>query len=103
MNKHPIRIAVFTAIAMKNAVFWDVTPFGCCWNRHFGGTYRLHYQCGKNQQVRNKFNSNQLLDTVKFVPSSLILSTLMMEAVCSSETSVSTRATQRHIERYSVH
>jgi hypothetical protein len=22
---------------MKNAVFWDVTPCGCCKNRHFGG------------------------------------------------------------------
>jgi hypothetical protein len=22
---------------MKNGVFWDVTPCGCCKNRHFGG------------------------------------------------------------------
>jgi hypothetical protein len=23
---------------MKNGVFWDVTPCGCCKNRRFGGT-----------------------------------------------------------------
>jgi hypothetical protein len=23
------------AVTMKNAVFWDVTPCGCCKNRHF--------------------------------------------------------------------
>jgi hypothetical protein len=30
---------------MKNAVFWGVTPCGCCKNRRFGGTY-LHHQGG---------------------------------------------------------
>jgi hypothetical protein len=29
---------VFTAANMKNAFFWDVTPFGSCKNRPFGGT-----------------------------------------------------------------
>jgi hypothetical protein len=32
---------------MKNADFWDVTPYGCCKNRLFGGTYRLHHQGNK--------------------------------------------------------
>jgi hypothetical protein len=32
---------------MKNAVFWDVTPYGSCKNRLFGGTYRLHHQGDK--------------------------------------------------------
>jgi hypothetical protein len=31
------RFEVSTAMAMKNAVFWDVTPCGSCKNRHFGG------------------------------------------------------------------
>jgi hypothetical protein len=35
--------------------------------------------------------------TVNVVPSSLILITLMMEAICFSETSVLTRITRRHI------
>jgi hypothetical protein len=38
----------------------------------------------------------QLLVTANVVPSSSILSTPMMEAIRSSETSVLTRATQRH-------
>jgi hypothetical protein len=39
----------------------------------------------------------QLLVTVNVVPSSLIIVTLMMEALSSSETSVLTRATRRNI------
>jgi hypothetical protein len=33
-----IRFEVFTAVTMKNGVFWDVTPCGSCNNRRFGGT-----------------------------------------------------------------
>jgi hypothetical protein len=29
---------VFSAVTMKNAVFWDVTPCGSCENRRFVGT-----------------------------------------------------------------
>jgi hypothetical protein len=29
---------VITAVTVKNGVFWDVTPCGCCKNRRFGGT-----------------------------------------------------------------
>jgi hypothetical protein len=29
---------VFTAVTMKNGVFWDVTPCGSCKKRNFGGT-----------------------------------------------------------------
>jgi hypothetical protein len=39
----------------------------------------------------------RLLATVNDVPSSQILATLMMEAICSSETSVLTTATRRNI------
>jgi hypothetical protein len=28
---------VFTAVTMKNGVFWDVTPCGSCKNQCFGG------------------------------------------------------------------
>jgi hypothetical protein len=68
---------------MKNAVFFYVTPRGSYKNQRFGGTYHLHHQ--------------ELLVTAKVVPSWLILSTLMMEAIFFSETSVLTRATRRHI------
>jgi hypothetical protein len=40
----PARFEVFTAVTMKYAVFWDVTPCGSSENRCFGETYRLHHQ-----------------------------------------------------------
>jgi hypothetical protein len=33
-----VRFEVFTAVTMKNGVFWDVMPCGSCKNRRFGGT-----------------------------------------------------------------
>jgi hypothetical protein len=36
-NLH-VRFEVFTAVTMNNGVFWDVTPFGSCNSRRFGGT-----------------------------------------------------------------
>jgi hypothetical protein len=33
-----VRFEVFTAVTMKNGVFWDVIPCGSCKNRRFGGT-----------------------------------------------------------------
>jgi hypothetical protein len=36
-----VRFEVFTAVTMKNGVFWVVTPCGSCTNRRFGGTWRL--------------------------------------------------------------
>jgi hypothetical protein len=40
---------VFTAVTMKNGVFWDVTPCGSCKNRHFGGSYSLLHRGDKNR------------------------------------------------------
>jgi hypothetical protein len=31
------RFEVFTAVAMKYGVFWDITPCSSCKNRCFGG------------------------------------------------------------------
>jgi hypothetical protein len=63
-------------MTMKNAVFWDVTPCGSCKNRRFRGTITI-------SELRLLVTAN--------VPSSL-----MMEPIRSSETSVLTRATLRH-------
>jgi hypothetical protein len=49
---------------------------------------------GKNQRTRNK---EQFLVTGNTVSSSLTVSTLMVEAIHSSETSVLTKAIRRHI------
>jgi hypothetical protein len=43
-SSHLVRFEAFTAVAMKNVVFWDVELCRSCVNRRFGGTYRLHLQ-----------------------------------------------------------
>jgi hypothetical protein len=48
------------AVIMKNAVFWDVVPCGCCKNQRFGGTYCLHHEGEENQQDGNNINSSVL-------------------------------------------
>jgi hypothetical protein len=45
------------AVTMKNAVFWDVTPYGCYKNQLFRGAYSFHNQAEETQQARN-FSSN---------------------------------------------
>jgi hypothetical protein len=74
-------------MTLKNAVFWDVTPCDSCKKRRFGGTWRLYH-------LRSV---GRLLFTANVVPISLILVTLMMEVLSSSETSVLTRVTWRNI------
>jgi hypothetical protein len=44
-----VRFEVFTAVTMKNGVFWVVTPCGSCKNQPFGGTWRLLHQGDKNR------------------------------------------------------
>jgi hypothetical protein len=46
-----VRLEVFTAVTMKNGVFWDVTPCGSCKNRRFGRTYPVLHQGDKNRTV----------------------------------------------------
>jgi hypothetical protein len=73
------------AVTMKSAIFWGVMPCVSCKNRRFRGTYCLHHKVGKNQRTRNKVllrSVLQLLVTAK-VPSLLIHSTQLMEAVLS--------------------
>jgi hypothetical protein len=37
-----VRFEAFTAVTMKNVVFWDVALCRCFVNRRFGGTYHHH-------------------------------------------------------------
>jgi hypothetical protein len=71
-----LRSEVFTAVTMKNAVFWDVAQCSSCKNR---------------RSVR------RLLVTANIVPSSPILVILILEALGSSETSILTRAIRHYI------
>jgi hypothetical protein len=50
--EHYVRFEAFTAVTMKNVVFWDVELCRSCVNRHFGGTYRLHLQGRKIRERR---------------------------------------------------
>jgi hypothetical protein len=76
---------------MKNTVFWDVMPCGCCNNRRIGGRYRFHHQGDKNRSVF------RLLVIANVVPIAPILIALMMEVIRSSETFVLSRATRCNI------
>jgi hypothetical protein len=46
------KIEVFTAVTMKNVVFWDVVPCIFCLNRRFGGIYCLHLHGRKPRELR---------------------------------------------------
>jgi hypothetical protein len=37
-----VGFVVFTAVTMKNVVFWDVVPCRSCVNQRFGGTCHIH-------------------------------------------------------------
>jgi hypothetical protein len=44
---------------MKNAVFWDVAPYGFIRDRRFGVTYCAHLQGGRNNAVGTSNNGQQ--------------------------------------------
>jgi hypothetical protein len=56
-KKNKVRFEVFTAVAMKNTVLWNVMQSGSCKNRRFKGMWCLHQQGDKNRHARN-INSN---------------------------------------------
>jgi hypothetical protein len=71
---------------MKNGVFCDVTPCGSV----------LVYVLTELKESA-LLVASRLLVTANVVPSSLILVTLMTEALSSSETSVLTKTTRRNV------
>jgi hypothetical protein len=80
---------------MKNAIFWDVAPCRSYVNRRFGGKYRLHLQ---GRKIGERGNSVRCLQLSAHAGSSLAdFSTLKMEAIRSSETSVHIRSARRRI------
>jgi hypothetical protein len=75
----------------KNTIFWDITP---CRPlkvyRRFGGTYRLYLQGRRISRASSGFPPAFTL-----VSCSAYSSTLKIEAICSSETSVDFQQTTR--------
>jgi hypothetical protein len=90
ISEESIGFEVFTAVTMKNAVFWDVSPCGSYKNLRSSEISVLTYQVVFLRSVR------RLLVAACVVPSSPIFATLMKEAPGSSETSVLTRVTRRN-------
>jgi hypothetical protein len=88
---------------VKNDVFWDVTPCGSCGtyvSKELSSSFIRRTRIGVLGTTLAVISNRRmlwLLVTASVVPSSLILVTLKMEALRSSETSVLTRATQRNI------
>jgi hypothetical protein len=76
----------------KSAIFWNITPCSpLSVNRRFGGTYRLHLQ-----GLKNKLSNHSACHLLsRWFLAEVIFSTLKMEAICSSETSVDTQLTTR--------
>jgi hypothetical protein len=85
---------------MKNAVFWDVTRGGFYNNGCFGGTCLsviMVKRIGELGTTLALTSNYTLLVAANVVPNSLILFTLMVEEIHSSEMSVVTSTTRRHI------
>jgi hypothetical protein len=69
-----VRFVVSTAVTMKDAVFWGVTPCSSCENRRFEGMYHLHHQGEQNQQTSKNISRRYVPPKRKFLqePHSLI-------------------------------
>jgi hypothetical protein len=76
---------------MKNAVFYGYK------NPVRTSQENYYVSATEPRRFEKTLSLVQLLLATNTFPSSLILSTLMMEAICSSETSIPIRTTRRHI------
>jgi hypothetical protein len=107
-----LRTWVKIIYVLKNVVFCDVKLCDFCKKRRFGGRSasiirvtrigKLGTKLAATSSRRKLRRNSRLLVTINIVPSSLVLVTLMMEAIRSSETSVLTRATRRSITEYGI-
>jgi hypothetical protein len=94
-NCRPVSsIAYVMYVLFKKVVFWDVAPCRSCVNRRFGGAYRLHLQ---GRKIGERGTSCRLQPPADAGTSPADFFTLKMEAIRSSETSVHTRSTRRHV------
>jgi hypothetical protein len=96
----------FTAVVVKISIYWYITPCSP-WkaNRRFGGTCRLHLLSRRISQARNESESRRLcfLSASSLVYCLAYSSTLKMEAICSSETSVDLYGLQGVISQKTEH
>jgi hypothetical protein len=112
--KSYVRFEVFTAVTVKNVIFWDIMSCGSYKNQHFGGMFHLHdqdggdmflqsvtsYKCRMASHPRREHSSYKIL----FIQVNFMCActdsryrTLGNVAIRSSETLILTRATWHHI------
>jgi hypothetical protein len=65
-----VRFEAFTAVTMKNVVFWDVALCMSCVNRRFGGTYSLHLQGRKREHDARSTKLRRSIHARHFSPRS---------------------------------
>jgi hypothetical protein len=97
---------------MKNAVFWDVKRVALVrtdLSEELSASNIRPTRIGERRTtsiVTSNFvflhSLRRLLVTADVLPSSLILVTVMIEVLTSSETSILTRATRRNIPEYGI-
>jgi hypothetical protein len=117
--KYYERLKAFTAVTMKNVVFWDMALCRCCVNWRFGGTYRFHLQGRKIREqgtsVRRWLQTEPPVEKTQLYPpvgrhwlprlqppapaasTFADFSTLKMKVISSSKTSDHTTSTHLYI------
>jgi hypothetical protein len=92
---------VLSAVIMKTSVFWDIRPCSPLKNnKRFGGICHLHFQSLIISEARNQLESKWqaklcLPPAFTLVSCSAHSSTLKVEEICSSATSVAFQRTTR--------
>jgi hypothetical protein len=105
LNVLPVLIRRKISKMLKSTIFCDITPCSPLKvNRRFGGTYRLNLQGRRMSRARNQRESRYKAGAFTLVSCSTYYSTLKMEAIRSSETSVDfQRTTLRYIPEDGTH
>jgi hypothetical protein len=93
-------------VMTSTTIFWDITPYSSLkLKRRFGEIYRLHFHRQRISLARNQRESMWQKHgctwiCFQLVSCSAYFSTLKMEAICSSETSLEfQRTTRRYIAK----
>jgi hypothetical protein len=60
-NAHHVRLKVFTAVTMKNAVLWDVAPFSSCVDRRIVSIFRVEKYLSEEPAWAGGYRLNYLL------------------------------------------